>query len=212
MERNSGGGDRRSAILRAAAELFAARGFRGVSIEDLGRAVGTTGPALYRHFRGKEALLAEVLLDVSERLLHGGAARVAGSPGPEAALDALLRGHIAFALDEPALITVHDRELRNVPPEPRHRIRRLQRAYVEQWVAVLAELRPGVAEPVLRTAVHAMFGLLNSTPHSAGELDRDRMAELLFTMARTAVLAVGGRPDGAFAPPVHGQRGARTAD
>ncbi|HLU97207.1 MAG TPA: TetR/AcrR family transcriptional regulator [Thermobifida alba] len=212
MERNSGGGDRRSAILRAAAELFAARGFRGVSIEDLGRAVGTTGPALYRHFRGKEALLAEVLLDVSERLLHGGAARVAASPGPEAALDALLRGHIAFALDEPALITVHDRELRNVPPEPRHRIRRLQRAYVEQWVAVLAELRPGVAEPVLRTAVHAMFGLLNSTPHSAGELDRDRMAELLFTMARTALLAAGDRPDGAFAPPVHGQRGARTAD
>jgi len=185
--RNSGAG-RREAILRAAAELFAERGFRGVSIEDLGRAVGTTGPALYRHFPSKEALLAEVLLDISERLLHGGEDRVAAHPDPADALDALLHGHIAFALDEPALITVHDRELGSVPPEPRHRIRRLQRAYVEQWVAVLARLRPGTAEPVLRTALHAVFGLLNSTPHSAGELDRDRMADLLFRMARTALL------------------------
>ncbi|MGV2385304.1 MAG UNVERIFIED_CONTAM: TetR/AcrR family transcriptional regulator [Thermobifida fusca] len=185
------GEDRRAAILRAAAELFAARGFRSVSIEDLGRAVGTTGPALYRHFPGKEALLAEVLLDISERLLRQGTEHVAAHPDPNDALDALLRGHIAFALAEPALITVHDRELLHVPEEPRRKIRRLQRAYLEQWVDVLAAVRPTTPTPVLRTAVHATFGLLNSTPHSAGELDRDHLAELLFTMARTALLAAG---------------------
>jgi len=136
------GEDRRAAILRAAAELFAARGFRSVSIEDLGRAVGTTGPALYRHFPGKEALLAEVLLDISERLLRQGTEHVAAHPDPNDALDALLRGHIAFALAEPALITVHDRELLHVPEEPRRKIRRLQRAYLEQWVDVLAAVRP----------------------------------------------------------------------
>src|SRR5690625_5406303 len=65
-------GERRSAILTAAAELFAERGFRGVTIEDLGRAVGTTGPALYRHFSGKEALLGEDLVEVSARLAQRG--------------------------------------------------------------------------------------------------------------------------------------------
>ncbi|RCV52622.1 SACE_7040 family transcriptional regulator [Marinitenerispora sediminis] len=188
---------RRVTILRAAADLFAARGFHGVSIEDLGRAVGTTGPALYRHFPGKEALLAAMLLDVSERLAAGGRARVAAAADPEKALAGLLDGHIAFALDEPALITVHDRELGNVPPDERRRIRRLQRGYLEQWVQVLAELHPAAPTAALRAAVHAAFGLLNSTPHILGDLPREETARLLHTMGRSALLSVRGAGAGA---------------
>ncbi|TDB92151.1 TetR/AcrR family transcriptional regulator [Actinomadura sp. 7K534] len=181
---------RRAEILGAAAELFARRGYHGVSIGDLGRAVGLTGPALYRHFSGKEAVLAEMLLDISERLLAEGVRRAA-DPDPGRALDALLRWHIAFALDNPALITVHERELDNVPEPQRHRIRRLQRAYVEEWVAVLRRLHPGLRDGRTRAAVHACFGLLNSTPRSAAGLDRDAMGELLRTMARAALDAAG---------------------
>ncbi len=188
-------GERRSAILTAAAELFAERGFRGVTIEDLGRAVGTTGPALYRHFSGKEALLGEVLVEVSARLAHRGGEVVARAENAREALDLLLREHIAFALDEPALITVHDRELGNLTPADRRRVRRLQRGYVEEWVQVLAVLRPGVSRPELRATVHASFGLLNSTPHSRGALPRARMAELLLDMGRAALTAPEGCTD-----------------
>ena len=180
---------RRAEILGAAAELFARRGYHGASIGDLGRAVGLTGPALYRHFSGKEAVLAEMLLDISERLLAEGARRAAASD-PGRALDALLRWHIAFSLDNPALITVHERELDNVPEPQRHRIRRLQRAYVEEWVAVLRRLNPGLPDERTRAAVHACFGLLNSTPRSAAGLDRDAMGDLLRTMARSALEAL----------------------
>src|SRR5690349_3745650 len=98
--------DRRSQILIAAADLFARRGYHGVSIGELGAAVGLTGPALYRHFRGKEDLLAEILLDISLRLHEEGARRATASPDP---LDALLDWHIAFALGNPSLIIVHER-------------------------------------------------------------------------------------------------------
>jgi AcrR family transcriptional regulator len=182
-------GERRTAILGAAAELFAERGFRGVTIDDLGRAVGTTGPALYRHFPGKEALLGEVLVDISDRLARQGEELVTAARGPREALERLLRGHIAFALDEPALITVHDREIGHLTETDRRRVRRLQRGYVEQWVGVLADLRPDDSRAVLRAAVHAAFGLLNSTPHSRGGLGRREMADLLLTMG-TAALTV----------------------
>jgi AcrR family transcriptional regulator len=178
---------RRAEILAAAAELFARHGFHGVSIGDLGRAVGLTGPALYRHFRGKDAVLAQMLLDISERLLAEGTRRAAAASGPAEALDALLRGHLDFALDNPALITVHERELDNVPEPQRREVRRLQRGYVEQWVAVLRRLHPELSEERARAAAHAAFGLLNSTPHSAGGLSRDAMAELLHAMARAAL-------------------------
>lgn len=178
---------RRAEILAAAAELFARHGFHGVSIGDLGRAVGLTGPALYRHFRGKDAVLAQMLLDISERLLAEGTRRAAAASGPAGALDALLRGHLDFALDNPALITVHERELDNVPEPQRRAIRRLQRAYVEQWVAVLRRLHGDLSEERARAAAHAAFGLLNSTPYSAGGLSRDALAELLHTMAQAAL-------------------------
>jgi AcrR family transcriptional regulator len=181
------GAARRVEILAAAAELFARRGYHGVSIGDLGGAVGLTGPALYRHFRGKDAVLAQMLLDISARLLSEGSARVATAPGPAEALDALLRWHIDFALDNPALIIVHERELDNVPDPQRREIRRLQRSYVEEWVGVLRRTRPELPEGRARAAMHAVFGLLNSTPYSAGGLSRDAMGELLHTMARTAL-------------------------
>ncbi|GLW11794.1 TetR family transcriptional regulator [Microtetraspora sp. NBRC 13810] len=183
-------GTRRAEILRAAAALFAARGFHGVTIEEIGAAVGVSGPALYRHFSGKEALLAEMLLDVSERLRASGAAVATEAGGPREAMNALVAGHIVFSLDEPALIRVHDRELDNVPERDRRRIRRLQRLYVEEWVTVLSELHPGCPPPRLRAATHAVLGLLNSTPHSAGELPRADMAALLHRLAVAALAAV----------------------
>ena len=67
---------RREQILSAAAELFARYGFHGVGIDDIGAAVGISGPALYRHFRSKDAMLAEMLTGISERLLVGGRQRV----------------------------------------------------------------------------------------------------------------------------------------
>lgn len=180
---------RREEILAAAAALFARRGFHGVSIDDIGSAVGMSGPGIYRHFPGKEAVLSQMLLDISQRLLEEGGRRAAGAPDAPAALDALLRWHVSFALSQPDLITVQNRELANVPEPARRQIRRLQRLYVEEWVTVLSELSPRAPQASLRTAVHATFGLLNSTPHSAAELPPEAMADLLCAMGRAALTA-----------------------
>ncbi len=64
--------ERRRALLAAAARLFAERGFDGVTLEEIGAAAGVSGPAVYRHVAGKQALLGAILVDVSERLLRGG--------------------------------------------------------------------------------------------------------------------------------------------
>ena len=63
--------NRREQILAIAAELFAQKGFHGVSIAELGAACGFSGPAIYRHFRSKDAVLAEMLVSISDELLSG---------------------------------------------------------------------------------------------------------------------------------------------
>ncbi|WP_295829683.1 TetR/AcrR family transcriptional regulator [uncultured Microbacterium sp.] len=72
--------DRRAALLAAAARLFAERGFDGVTLGDIGEAAGVSGPAVYRHVAGKQALLGAILVDVSERLLEGGRRVAHSSP------------------------------------------------------------------------------------------------------------------------------------
>ena len=60
---------RRDEPLSLAADLFAARGFAGVTVDDIGEAAGVSGPALYHHFDSRESLLGEMLVRNSESLL-----------------------------------------------------------------------------------------------------------------------------------------------
>ncbi|MEU6846360.1 TetR/AcrR family transcriptional regulator [Streptomyces sp. NPDC046716] len=184
---------RREQILKEAARLFAERGFHGVGVDEIGAAVGISGPGLYRHFAGKDAMLAELLVGISGQLLTGGRRRVAEAEhGPDALLDSLIEGHIDFALDDRDLITLHDRELDRLRDTDRKLVRSLQRQYVELWVEVVRKVHPSLAEPHARVAVHAVFGLLNSTPHLSrpGSLPgRAVTARMLHTLARGAFAA-----------------------
>ncbi|MFE0802850.1 TetR/AcrR family transcriptional regulator [Streptomyces sp. NPDC058812] len=187
---------RREQILKEAARLFAERGFHGVGVDEIGAAVGISGPGLYRHFAGKDAMLAELLVGISDSLLTGAKRRLAeadGVTGPEAVLDSFIEGHIDFALDDRPLITLHDRELDRLRDADRKMVRQLQRQYVELWVGVVREVYPAMSEPNARSAVHSVFGLLNSTPHLGrpGSLPgRAVTATLLHRMARGAFAAV----------------------
>jgi len=178
---------RREQILASAAELFAERGFHGVSVHDIGAACEISGPALYRHFAGKDAILSEMLVSISEELLAEGRRRAAGADSPELALRALVDWHIEFALRHPALIVVQEREWSNLPVEGRAAVRSLQLSYVDLWVDVVRRLRPDLDRATARAAVQIGFGLLNSTPHSA-RISTAAMRSLLERMALAALL------------------------
>lgn len=177
---------RRQQILDIAADLFAARGFHGVSVAELGSACGISGPALYKHFESKDAMLAEMLVSISETLLAEGRSRVAGADGPREALEALVEWHIQFAIEHRALIVVQDRDWSSLPDEARERVRALQRAYVDVWATQVRRFHTGLSPEASRTRAHVLFGLLNSTPHS-GRLPDPQMHDVLRDMAHGAL-------------------------
>lgn len=179
--------DRRAVLLGEAARLFAQRGFDRVSIEDLGAAAGVSGPAVYRHFPGKQAVLGALLVGVSENLCTGGSDVVARVADPGEALIALVAFHVDFALANPDVIRVQDRDLDSLADEDRGRVRTLQRDYIDAWVGVLARVLPTVQLPELRIRARATFGLINSTPHSARTSARPAVRVLLERMAHAAL-------------------------
>jgi AcrR family transcriptional regulator len=180
------GSNRREQILATAAELFAVRGFHGVSVAELGTACGVSGPALYRHFPSKDAMLAEMLVSISEELLEVGEERVAEADSPGEAVRALVGWHVDFALHNKALIVVQDRDWSSLPNDARERVRELQRKYVELWVGALRSVHTDLTARRARAMAHATFGLINSTPHSA-LLPEPQMQAMLRQMALAAL-------------------------
>lgn len=179
---------RREHYLAAASQLFASNGYRAVSIEELGAAVGVRGPALYRHFDSKEAILVELLVTASERLMSGYDATVAqGLPDLET-LRNLVAFHADFATSAPDVIRLQDRELANLPIESNRQVREIQRRYLDGWRAIVARLRPEWSDADLEVRMHAVFGVLNSTPYSAEAGDATNVRRVLADAALAALL------------------------
>jgi AcrR family transcriptional regulator len=177
--------ERRQQLVRAASRLFAERGFRSVSLEDLAADAGVSGPAVYRHFASKEALLADLLIDVSEQLLEQGLHRAYGSPIE--AMKSLIAFHTDFALRDRDLIRIQDHDFANLAAEDARTVSRLQREYLDVWVRVYREVDPTQSESVARTKIQAVFGLLNSTPHSASHRDIETTRSVLEQLAMKAL-------------------------
>ncbi len=182
--------DRRLQLLSAAERLFAERGFLAVRLEDIGAAAGVSGPAIYRHFPNKESLLVELLVGISTRLLAGARQVQTDSTDAAAALDGLIDFHLDFVFNEPDLIRIQDRDLAYLPQAAEKQVRKSQRQYVEVWVGVLRELNPELAEADARLTAHAVFGLLNSTPHSLKPPDTLRSKSVGAARSRTVMRAM----------------------
>ena len=183
---------RREQLLEAAAGLFADRGFHSVGIDDIGAAAGISGPGVYRHFPSKSALLAALCDTALNRMLEGAQGISAAHADPRRSLEALVDLHVAFAVDERALIAVWVRELHALPDEVRRPLRRRMRAYEQPWQAVLSSLRDDLAPAEVAVVTGVTLAMLNASAHSGSQLGRDDLVRLLRTMALSALLA---RPD-----------------
>ena len=187
-------GERRERILASATSLFEENGFHGAGIDDIAAAAGVTGPAIYRHFKNKDAVLVALFDRLAGRLaaILETVAAEAGTDAPgghRSALETLVRLHVRLAFEDRALIVVYISEERNLPDAERRRVRRFQRAYVEAWSDLLRTLRPDQSDDERRTAVHAAIGLLNSTGYRRQVgLPRAQAEDLLARMALVALV------------------------
>jgi AcrR family transcriptional regulator len=174
---------RKQRILAAAAELGARRGFHAISMSDIGAEAGIVGSGIYRHFGSKAAILAALLDQVMDRIADGAAGVLAAGGSDAFVLSELVRDHIATALEDREVLAVYHREIHTLPEEARRRLRRRQRHFIEEWVHLLAPLRPDLTDGELRLAVHAAIGAIQSTLFFRSGLPGDRLAARLEEMA-----------------------------
>jgi AcrR family transcriptional regulator len=192
---------RKQRILAAAAALGARRGFHAISMADIGAEAGIVGSGIYRHFGSKAAILAALLDQVMDRIADGAAGVLAAGGSDAFVLSELVRDHIATAIEDREVLAVYHREIHTLPEEARRRLRRRQRHFIEEWVHLLAPLRPDLTDGELRLAVHAAIGAIQSTLFFRSGLPSERLAGRLAEMAHgcLGIQAVAGVAAGAGA-------------
>ena len=201
----------------ASAALGARRGFDAISMADIGAEAGIAGSGVYRHFDSKTAILVAMADRVMDRLMARAGEIIAAGLGERESLSLLVRDHIEVALTDRDALAVYHREARTLPEGERRRLSRSQRHYIEEWVHLLAPLRPDLADGEVRLAVHAAIGAIQSTLFFRSGLSDGRLTELLTGMAHGCLgiarstqtpaselpltkWARGGPPSGGVAP------------
>jgi len=154
---------RRDQLASVAAALFSAHGFHAVGINDIASAAGLTGPAVYRHFPDKRALLAHVLLDGLDgldRVIREAAEQVPAS-ADRSEIEALLERLATVAVDRRDIAALWRWEGRHLEPAEQQEVARRSAAVMAGWTAALRRVRPELAEDdaeLLCWAVLSAFG------------------------------------------------------
>jgi AcrR family transcriptional regulator len=177
-------------ILEAAQRLFYERGFDAVGIDEVGEAAGITGPAIYRHFSGKDEILGTLFDEAVDALLVAVGDEQFDDPGEELAF--LARAHAQFVLDHQVLATILIRDDRSLAEPFRRRHHRRERPYIERWISCLGRLYPNRSSDEVTSATFAVLQMLNSPgTWPKGARRTENLADLLAGMVLGALSALG---------------------
>jgi AcrR family transcriptional regulator len=152
---------RSEALLASAGRLFALRGYSGVSLQEIGEAVGIAGPSIYKHFPSKHDLLAAILSRGNAALWFSLHQALADAADARDALDRLVDSYLAVLTGPAGAVSVLLTAVVSLPDPPRSGFRASQQRYLEEWVALLMRWRGELGEPSARMLVHASFALIN---------------------------------------------------
>lgn len=147
---------RRETLLRAASRLIRRRGYRAVTMEDIGAEAGMASSSIYTYFDSKTAILRAILTRGDEALRMGLAHALDNAVSPEDALDRLVRSYVRTALAPTNVISILVAESIDLPEEVYATTRAAQREYIDEWVGLL-----GGATPENRATVLAAIGVVN---------------------------------------------------
>lgn len=180
--------NRRAQLADSAAELFGRHGYHQVSVNDIAAAAGVTGPAVYRHFRGKQDILAHVLLSDLDvfGLVTEEALAEPGTPAEQ--LEALRRAIAALAVDRREITALWRWEGRHLDPADQTKIRHRGGELMAQWGIALRDARPGLSQADAALLCWAALSVFGSVSVHHASLPRRRFEARLAELA-AAVLA-----------------------
>ncbi|MGK8557859.1 TetR/AcrR family transcriptional regulator [Nocardia gipuzkoensis] len=181
-------------MLAEAARLFSTRGYAAVGIEDIGAAVGVTGPALYHHFSSKAELLDQIVRRQDEWLRLLLARSIAEGGSAEGSMRSLMRSFAQLGADEPDLLAITISETRHLPLDAVQRYRRVRLDCIAQWGRMVQTVRPELSAPAARVLIRAVVTVVIDAVRNPRFRRRVDLVDVLVAIGeRIQSAPVGGR-------------------
>ncbi|MBO0852682.1 MAG: TetR/AcrR family transcriptional regulator [Nocardia sp.] len=174
--------NRKAQIVRVAARAFSERGYHPVGVDEIAAEVGISGPALYRHFANKYALLVAAAENGAQQLLD--AAEAADTPGldPKARLIALIRALAEHTIDVRRESGLYRWERRYLERADRARIRVIYDRLQHLLESAIADLRPDTSPEDLTLLATGMMGVIGSITAHRTALSNARLVDVILDM------------------------------
>lgn len=151
----------RDALLSAAVRLFAERGYRSVSTDEIGAAAGIAGPSMYHHFPAKSDLLAEAMARGAEHLDAALNTTMTREIDAAKSLRGIVVSYVDYTLANHHAFDLLITETGHLPAPDQDRILRLQREYTTTWLDLAVEVHPALPRSHARVQVQAVLTLTN---------------------------------------------------
>ncbi|HSC26919.1 MAG TPA: TetR/AcrR family transcriptional regulator [Vicinamibacterales bacterium] len=143
--------DKRDAILRAAIDTFAARGFFNAQVADVARAAGIAAGTVYLYFKGKDDLLISIFERTMKEAIAEGRQRVATLTDPVDRLRQIARLHLDRLGRDRSLAVVFQVELR----QSTKFMERFSATQLREYLGIIRDIiADGQAKGVFRPSVN----------------------------------------------------------
>lgn len=172
---------RREQVVDTAVELFLRRGYSGVSLDDIGAAVGIAGPSILHHFPTKSDILVTAFDRASDSLSTAQGHRRA--VGRAAGLDDLVTGYVTFALQNRTLLGVYVSEAMFLPADALERTTATILIELRDWSRALLADSLDLDEQVARLRVHAALAAVHDLVRLGHFAERPRIAAEIVAIA-----------------------------
>ena len=185
---------RADAIVDAAANVFAERGYHGTSTQAIADVLGLRQASLYYYFPSKEAALELVCERGVDGFVETAEAILAGAGTPLEKLTALIAAHLAPNASKRDYVKVFINERRYLPDASRRRIgrksRRIERCFEEVIRAGIADgsMREGAD---VRLTMLAVLGMMNSVINWRAADQDANLARIAAELSQLVVAGLG---------------------
>jgi AcrR family transcriptional regulator len=181
--------------LRAAARLFARRGFEGASMSELAQACGVSKPLLYHYYRDKQHILFDIADSYMDRLIGIVAQVRARKLPPGQHLRALIARFMQEYEHSQAQHMVLVQDVKFLAAVQRARVVAKERQVVDAFARAIGALKPRFRERTMRVPLALiLFGMINWTftwLRSEGPLSYEDMAEVVTEIFLRGVMEAG---------------------
>jgi AcrR family transcriptional regulator len=177
--------DTRGRVVDVAVELFAANGFHGTSVSDIGSQAGLQPGALYYHIGSKEELLWRILSRYTEEALEVAEGIATSDREPVDKLRGLIEFHVRTIAEHRLEVMIQLRDASALTGDHATQLQALRRRFQKCWERVLVEgHEAGTLRQADRFAVNGLLGMVNMMAlwYRPGRDSPKRIAEQFCTM------------------------------